>query len=316
MTKEAANGRGAADPAILRTTVERVVERFAPEQVILFGSAARREMTPESDIDLLVIRKRLNRECEIERERWRADAEADAEPAYDADLVLMDRATAEAGRASITRIEGIALEEGETLYAGPGTDPLPTGPEYWRDGNRMVKKTQFDPEEAERLVAYARDYWKMADDPQRLPATRCIQLQTCMEYGLKALIIAQGRRVPHKHDLDALWTEAEKTGERIAAVRNPAALARLSRYSGDLRYDSPGRGHDPGAIWQETRTTALDLLNHAETRVPALIKETAERLESHEAADRRAGAESPGTDRAIAEGAHGEPAGTEGGPTS
>jgi len=35
--------------------VQRLVERFAPEQIILFGSHARGDAGPDSDVDLLVI---------------------------------------------------------------------------------------------------------------------------------------------------------------------------------------------------------------------------------------------------------------------
>lgn len=35
--------------------VERLVERFGPEQIILFGSHARGTAGPDSDIDLLVV---------------------------------------------------------------------------------------------------------------------------------------------------------------------------------------------------------------------------------------------------------------------
>lgn len=40
---------------LLRKMVQRLVERFDPEQVILFGSYARGTAGPDSDIDLLVI---------------------------------------------------------------------------------------------------------------------------------------------------------------------------------------------------------------------------------------------------------------------
>lgn len=35
--------------------VQRIVERFAPERVILFGSHARGTARPDSDVDLLVV---------------------------------------------------------------------------------------------------------------------------------------------------------------------------------------------------------------------------------------------------------------------
>jgi len=35
--------------------VERIVRRFAPEKIILFGSHARGDAGPDSDVDLLVV---------------------------------------------------------------------------------------------------------------------------------------------------------------------------------------------------------------------------------------------------------------------
>ena len=48
------------DPELLDGVVERIVESIvdavAPEKVILFGSAARGEMTASSDLDFLVVK--------------------------------------------------------------------------------------------------------------------------------------------------------------------------------------------------------------------------------------------------------------------
>jgi predicted nucleotidyltransferase len=48
--------KGKPDPAILADIVKRVVRAAKPEKIVLFGSAARGEMGPNSDIDLLVIK--------------------------------------------------------------------------------------------------------------------------------------------------------------------------------------------------------------------------------------------------------------------
>jgi len=41
---------------VLREIVRRIVEVAQPERIILFGSAARGEMTPDSDVDVLVVK--------------------------------------------------------------------------------------------------------------------------------------------------------------------------------------------------------------------------------------------------------------------
>lgn len=48
--------RGEVPKDVLDDIIRRVVEVAKPEKIILFGSAARGEMGPNSDIDLLVIK--------------------------------------------------------------------------------------------------------------------------------------------------------------------------------------------------------------------------------------------------------------------
>ena len=51
-----APGGWTVDPRTLDEIVRRVVEVARPERIILFGSAARGEMTRHSDVDLLIVR--------------------------------------------------------------------------------------------------------------------------------------------------------------------------------------------------------------------------------------------------------------------
>jgi predicted nucleotidyltransferase len=51
----------AVDPIVLGEIVRRVVAVARPERIILFGSAARGEMGPDSDVDLLVIKADVHR---------------------------------------------------------------------------------------------------------------------------------------------------------------------------------------------------------------------------------------------------------------
>src|SRR5258706_916971 len=48
--------KGKPDPAILADIVRRIVEAADPEKIVLFGSAARGTMGPDSDYDVLVIK--------------------------------------------------------------------------------------------------------------------------------------------------------------------------------------------------------------------------------------------------------------------
>jgi len=48
--------QGKPDPAVLADIVARIVRAAQPKRIILLGSAARGEMGPDSDLDLLVIK--------------------------------------------------------------------------------------------------------------------------------------------------------------------------------------------------------------------------------------------------------------------
>ena len=41
----------------LHDIVEQIIAKYKPEKVILFGSAARGELGPQSDVDLLIIKR-------------------------------------------------------------------------------------------------------------------------------------------------------------------------------------------------------------------------------------------------------------------
>ncbi len=48
------------DPA-LQETIRRIVDVAHPEKIILFGSAARGELKPDSDLDMLVVKSGVHR---------------------------------------------------------------------------------------------------------------------------------------------------------------------------------------------------------------------------------------------------------------
>ena len=52
---------GQVDQEVLNEIVRRIVEVAQPEKIIMFGSAARGEMGPHSDVDLLVVKSGVHR---------------------------------------------------------------------------------------------------------------------------------------------------------------------------------------------------------------------------------------------------------------
>jgi len=55
------NGNRTLSASTLREIIRRVVEIAEPDRIILFGSAARGEMRPNSDVDLLVVKANVQR---------------------------------------------------------------------------------------------------------------------------------------------------------------------------------------------------------------------------------------------------------------
>jgi predicted nucleotidyltransferase len=55
-SKKRSPGKRTVKPQVLRGIIRSIVEAANPDKIILFGSAARGEMGPNSDVDLLVIK--------------------------------------------------------------------------------------------------------------------------------------------------------------------------------------------------------------------------------------------------------------------
>lgn len=54
--RRGSRSRGKLSPRVLADIVRRIVEVARPQQIVLFGSAARGAMGPNSDVDLLVVK--------------------------------------------------------------------------------------------------------------------------------------------------------------------------------------------------------------------------------------------------------------------
>ncbi|HWC14125.1 MAG TPA: nucleotidyltransferase domain-containing protein [Actinomycetota bacterium] len=59
-------------PTIVDEVVEALVSELAPEKVILFGSAARGELTGDSDLDFIVVVSELSKQREEVTRAYRA----------------------------------------------------------------------------------------------------------------------------------------------------------------------------------------------------------------------------------------------------
>ena len=97
---------------ILQEIVRRIVAAVQPEKIILFGSAAREEMEPDSDLDLLVIKSCNDRRKTARRIRRRLLGIG-----VPKDIIVATPEDLERYKDTIGLIYRPALKEGKVLYA-------------------------------------------------------------------------------------------------------------------------------------------------------------------------------------------------------
>jgi predicted nucleotidyltransferase len=100
----------------IQMMVERLVERFDPDQIILFGSQVRGTAGPDSDVDLLVIMpvSGSKRARQLEMRMALHDI------AIPKDIILASPDEVARRRDIVGTIIRPALREGKVLYARPG----------------------------------------------------------------------------------------------------------------------------------------------------------------------------------------------------
>ena len=101
------------DPEALDRLVRRIVEVAQPDRIVLFGSAARGEMGPDSDLDVLVVKSGV-----AHRRRLAQDIYMNLSGVgVGVDLIVLTPEDIEQQRNSVGSIVGPALEEGRVIYA-------------------------------------------------------------------------------------------------------------------------------------------------------------------------------------------------------
>ena len=97
---------------VLQEIIHRIVQAVAPEKIILFGSAVRGEMGPDSDVDLLVVKSSVHR---------RATAQMIEQSligvAMPTDIIVATPEDMDLYKDTIGLIYRPALKEGKVIYA-------------------------------------------------------------------------------------------------------------------------------------------------------------------------------------------------------
>ena len=269
MTSDAENSRaasGSLEADRLAAAVNAVADRYDPDQIILFGSAARGEMTEGSDIDLLVINDHNHPEA-MRRERMRLNGDR-------IDVVQMRREDVERHRRTAATIQEAALSQGITvLLKRNGHQSVATGQSWFTDESGMVKSTKLKPNESARFLRRAVKKWNGSNLTENDDETRCYLRHQAVEQCLKGLITAQGRSFKHVHELNELWTAAESEGEPVQAPRDDAVMKRLAEYAGDGRYAE----EDPDADRQmlaDSQELGDKVVSYSREAIPRLTRDT------------------------------------------
>jgi predicted nucleotidyltransferase len=101
------------DPEILADIVARIVKVAKPETIILFGSAARGTMGPNSDVDLLVIKSgRFHRRRLAQQIYMRMEGAGEA-----VDIIIVTPEDVQRYRDTPWLVIAPALKEGRVVYA-------------------------------------------------------------------------------------------------------------------------------------------------------------------------------------------------------
>ena len=104
---------------LLQQMVDTIVREASPEAIILFGSRARGDARPDSDIDLLIIETEPFSPQHSRRKEAAGLYMALRGLAISKDILLYSRDEFEHWKNSINHVVGRALREGKVLHGRP-----------------------------------------------------------------------------------------------------------------------------------------------------------------------------------------------------
>jgi uncharacterized protein len=93
--------------------VKRIVDAVHPLRIVLFGSAARGEMTPDSDVDILVVVPNGTHRLKTTRDLY----ERMSGLGYAVDIIVATPSILDAHKDDIGLIYHTVLAEGQEIYA-------------------------------------------------------------------------------------------------------------------------------------------------------------------------------------------------------
>jgi predicted nucleotidyltransferase len=112
-TDEAVGGGSALTPAMVATAAERIAAECSPQAILVFGSRARGEARPDSDLDLLVLVRAHSSDGGALRRRLRARL---ADMPFSKDILVSDLISFEESRQEINSVYRDIADESLALW--------------------------------------------------------------------------------------------------------------------------------------------------------------------------------------------------------
>ena len=212
---------------------QTVLRESGADNVILFGSRARGDYRPDSDIDLLLAHP--GRSDDDVRDKARCAAAAKTRSVYPektlVDLIWFTPQEYDRLRRSINSVAAIAAREGIAM------DGQPAGNSHNGETGDYSAEWTITGQRCYRARAHLRMLRRAIQD-REIMLMIGQQAHQAMEHAIKALISAAGRRYPRHHELLDLETVMRRADPGFTAqLESP--LKELNDYGGGLRYDGP-----------------------------------------------------------------------------
>ena len=193
--------------------VDYIADVFDPDQIILFGSAARGELGPNSDLNLLVV-KDCPSELPFSGEIYKQAPEDLADRDFSIDILVCKPENVPRARASRYSIIGTALREGLVIHSKkPLVEQL--------SATELEPHTQDTPEfwigRAQSSLAAAQCLWTMCQNDHMCPVDiGYVHVQNALTHGIKAILVSRdlpfSRELRKEPNLEKLVEEFEGQG--------------------------------------------------------------------------------------------------------
>ena len=235
--------------AFISIMTERIVRDFDPLQIILFGSQARGDADPDSDIDLLVVFAELTDKRKTAVDIGRALSDVPVAK----DILVSTPEELERSRTRIGSVLRYAQQEGKVLWKNWDAAA------HYRMPNKEVQaamQTADRLEDTARWLRYAAEDLTTAEtllaQAHVPPRQACWFAQQAAEKALKAVLIFLQIDFRRTHDLNVL---RDLLPESWQLKTLPSNLKDLNRWAVEARY--------PEKMREATKTEATEAVEQA-----------------------------------------------------